>query len=64
MYNTDIDFEEASKVWRSNKIYLGNGEFKYCCQQLTKKNEKCKNRIYKGNFCHLHFRITNKVKNN
>ena len=38
MYN--IDFEEASKVCRSNKINLGNGEFKYCCQQLTKKKEK------------------------
>jgi hypothetical protein len=57
MYNIDINFEEASKIWRSNKINLGNGEFKYCCQQLTKKNEKCKNKIYKDNFCNLHFRI-------
>ena len=46
MYNIDIYFEEASKIWRSNKINLGNGKFKYC-RQLTKKNEKCKNKIIK-----------------
>ena len=62
MYNINIDFEESSKVWRSNKINLGNGYFQYCCQQLTKKNEKCKNKIYKDNFCHLHFRINKKKK--
>jgi hypothetical protein len=62
MYNIDIDFEEASKIWRSNKINLGNGCFQYCCQQLTKKNKKCKNKIYKDNFCHLHYRIINSKK--
>ena len=24
-----IDFDHASKMWRQNKIYLGNGMFKY-----------------------------------
>ena len=25
----DINFDEASKEWRKNKINLGNGQFKY-----------------------------------
>jgi hypothetical protein len=28
----NIDFEEASKLWRKNKISLGKGYFKYKCQ--------------------------------
>ena len=27
--NNYIDFDEASKLWRKNKIYLGYGIFKY-----------------------------------
>tara|TARA_B100001094_G_scaffold9529_1_gene8513 strand:- start:568 stop:735 length:168 start_codon:yes stop_codon:yes gene_type:complete len=25
----DINFDEASKAWRENKVYLGTGVFKY-----------------------------------
>jgi hypothetical protein len=28
-YQVIIDFDYASKMWRQNKIYLGNGMFKY-----------------------------------
>ena len=28
-YQFIIDFDYASKMWRQNKIYLGNGMFKY-----------------------------------
>ena len=24
-----IDFDEASREWRKNKIYIGNGSFRY-----------------------------------
>jgi len=27
--NFFIDFDEASKAWRKNKIYLGEGQFQY-----------------------------------
>lgn len=27
--NNYIDFDDASKLWRKNKIYLGYGTFKY-----------------------------------
>jgi hypothetical protein len=26
---SDIDFDGASKAWRSNKIHVGNGHFEY-----------------------------------
>ena len=29
LYDVMIDFDEASKSWRKNKISLGNGIFKY-----------------------------------
>lgn len=28
-YIVNIDFDDASKEWRKNKIHLGGGEFKY-----------------------------------
>jgi hypothetical protein len=28
-YKITIDFDEASKAWRANKIPIGNGQFKY-----------------------------------
>lgn len=28
-YSVNIDFDNASKEWRKNKISLGNGMFKY-----------------------------------
>ena len=30
-----IDFDHASKMWRENKIYLGNGMFKYINERST-----------------------------
>ena len=29
IYTVDIDFDDASKKWRKNKIHLGNCVFKY-----------------------------------
>ena len=29
IYTVDIDFDDASKEWRKNKIHLGNCVFKY-----------------------------------
>jgi hypothetical protein len=28
-YEITIDFDEASKAWRANKIPIGDGQFKY-----------------------------------
>ena len=29
IYDVSIDFDEASKQWRKNKIHMGEGFFKY-----------------------------------
>lgn len=43
IYEVNIDFDEASKEWRSNKKYEGNGYFIYKikCKQQTKLGKKC-----------------------
>ena len=60
MLSVKIDFDEASREWRKNKIYLGCGDFRYSCSELTKKGEKCKNRIVKDNLCHVHYKKSKK----
>ena len=35
VYQVDIDFDAASTAWRSNKIYLGNGSYRYCENQTS-----------------------------
>jgi hypothetical protein len=56
MFKVEIDFDEASREWRRNKIELDYGQFRYCCSQLTKKGEKCRNKIVQNDLCHLHFK--------
>jgi len=56
MYKVEIDFDEASREWRKNKIELEYGQFRYCCSQITKKGEKCKNKIIKDNLCRIHLK--------
>lgn len=31
-----IDFDEASRAWRENKVSIGNGEFRYKCSKCDK----------------------------
>lgn len=54
-----FDFDEASNAWKANKIYIGNGCYKYKCMGYTKKNNACKNASFRGhNFCKLHLKNT------
>jgi len=51
----DIDFDEASECWKSNKKSIGNGSYKYVCCVLTKKNNKCNRQCLPGEeFCRWH----------
>jgi len=47
-----IDFDEASKQWRKNKIYLGNGIFRYKCHI-----NNCQNILYCYTTEHKQFNI-------
>lgn len=60
MYKVEIDFDEASKVWRQNKIQVGKSEFKYCCGVLKKNGKPCQTTC-KSDWhpCKLHNNIYN-----
>ena len=38
IYSVEIDFDEASRAWRANKVKLDNGCYKYVCGKLLKNN--------------------------
>ena len=42
----NIDFNDASKCWRENKKYKGNGYFEYICSYIHTNGKRCKNNIY------------------
>ena len=39
--NVDIDFDEASKEWRKNKIHVGSGYFAYKCNYIHSNGKEC-----------------------
>ena len=49
LYKVEINFDEASEAWKSNKKYIGNGHYKYICIQKTKTGKQCKRESL--NFC-------------
>lgn len=51
----DIDFDEASRLWKSNKKSLGNGCYKYICTKITKTGKQCKNDSLRNcEYCRFH----------
>ena len=54
-FSNKVDFDEASKAWRKNKLYIGYGSFRYRCLSKTKKGDMCKNKPIKDKqYCHVH----------
>lgn len=50
-----IDFDEASDCWKSNKKYMGNGQYKYICNQNTNSRNPCKRESLSGyEYCKMH----------
>lgn len=41
LYEVNIDFDEASEAWKSNKKYIGNGTYKYMCCGHYKNGKPC-----------------------
>jgi len=55
LYEVNIDFDEASEAWRSNKKHTGNGMFKYICCGITKSGNKCNRQpLSNSDYCKLH----------
>ena len=55
LYEVNIDFDEASEAWKSNKKSNGNGTYVYICMETTKKGNKCARKPLSGaEFCKIH----------
>ena len=55
LYKIEIDFDEASKEWKTNKRSIGNGCYKYLCSHVCKTGNKCKREPKQGeDFCSTH----------
>ncbi len=60
LYEVNIDFDDASAKWRSNKKSVGNGCYKYICP-AEKNGIKCGKKCYKElEYCWQH-RKYNKI---
>jgi len=56
-YEVNINFEEASQLWKANKTSTGNGTYKYVCQNIYKTGKKCaKNCLMGEDFCSTHIK--------
>lgn len=57
-----IDFDEASRAWRLNKKYLGNGVFRYKCRHFSVNKQKyCDNKLQAGSvYCKYHAKVYNR----
>lgn len=54
-YDFIYDFDYASKCWKQNKKYVGNGCYKYICQGITKNGKKCiRNALLSETYCKMH----------
>jgi hypothetical protein len=57
LYEVNIDFDEASKAWKANKKYIGNGSYKYVCCGITKTGNKCnKQSLEFVDYCKMHMK--------
>jgi hypothetical protein len=53
-YEVNIDFDEASRMWNSNKKKLKNCCYEYVCGKELQSGCFCKKKIYKSEFCRIH----------
>ena len=53
-FEINIDFEEASKLWNSNKKKLSNGCYEYVCGKKLENGLFCKRKPNKSQYCWLH----------
>ena len=58
IYEVNIDFDEASEAWKANKMYIGNGSYRYICCKKGKNNNNCVSKCLPGeNYCKTHLKM-------
>ena len=59
LYEVNINFDEASKIWRENKRHIGNGTYKYICIKKDKNNKYCSTKCVPGEvYCRTHLKMS------
>jgi hypothetical protein len=62
LYEVNIDFDDASEAWKSNKLSIGNGSYKYVCCNKGKNNKTCIAKCLPGeNYCRTHLKTKGSV---
>jgi hypothetical protein len=57
LYEVEIDFEEASILWKANKSILGNGTYKYVCKNMCTSGKRCIKKCITGqDYCSVHIK--------
>jgi hypothetical protein len=60
LYEVNIDFDEASRAWKSNKRTIGNGSYRYLCAKKGKNNNCCLIKCLPEEiYCKTHFKMFN-----
>jgi len=55
LYKVEIDFDDASTQWKTNKKSIGNGSYKYICEKKLSTNRNCKKDACSGSpYCSMH----------
>jgi hypothetical protein len=63
IYEVNIDFDSASEIWKSNKISIGNGSYKYVCAKKGINNNMCIAKCLHGEiYCRTHLKMFNDGK--
>jgi len=50
----DIDFDEASRLWNSNKKKMKNCTYEYVCGKMLKNGQFCKRKLINTESCNIH----------
>ena len=63
IYDVNIDFDEASAAWKSNKRRIGDGCYRYVCAKKGKHNNECTAKCSPGlEYCRTHYNMFLKGK--
>jgi hypothetical protein len=55
IFEVNINFDDASNAWKSNKKSIGNGSYKYICCYSFDSEKKCmREAIFNCEYCKIH----------
>jgi hypothetical protein len=53
-FEVNIDFDEASRLWNSNKKKLSTGCYEYVCGKELENGHFCKRKPKNSQYCWIH----------